>query len=135
MKFEFLTDEVEETLKLINTIFNCNATKENFKLLDTQRILLLKDKKKVIGATMITLKSDPIKNKKLFYLDYVCVSSDYQHQGLGRKMFKEVEKIAIEEGMDAIQLTSNPKRVNARKLYQSEGMKIADTDLFIKNLK
>ena len=135
MEFKYLTDEIEDVLNLINSVFNTNSKKENFILLDTQRMLILKDNNKVIGATLITLKNDPIKNQKSFYLDYVCISLEYQHQGLGRKMFREIERIALEDQIDYIQLTSNPKRCNARKLYQSEGMEIIDTDLFIKKLK
>lgn len=135
MKFKFLTNEIEEVLNLINSIFESNAKKENFKLLDNQRVLLLKNGDEVIGCTIITLKNDPIKNTKSFYLDYVCISRNYQHQGLGRKMFKEVERIAINEGIDSLQLTSSTKRDNARKMYISEGMEIVETNLFKKNLK
>ena len=124
MNLTFYKDETEEVVNLINKVFDKNGKKENFKLLDTQRILLLKDDNKVIGTTMITLKNDPIKNEKTFYLDYICIDNNYRKLGLGEKMFKEVEKIAFEEGIDYLELTSNKKRVAARSLYTKMGMEI-----------
>lgn len=135
MKFKFLSDEIDGTLNLINRIFGISAKKENFKLLDNQRMLLLKDDDDVIGCTLITLRNDPIKNMTAFHLDYVCISEDYQRQGLGKKLFEQVERIAREENIDSIQLTSNKSRTVARNLYFDEGMEIVDTDLFIKKLK
>lgn len=135
MIFTFYKDETEEVIKLINESFNSNAKKENFSLQDNQRMLLLKDDNKVIGATLITLKKDPIWNAKKFYLDYVCIDKAYRNKGLGEKMFDEIEKIAYEEDIDVLELTSNKTRTAARNLYIKKGMSIKDTDIFIKNLK
>ena len=134
MEFSFLKNEKKEVVDLINKAFNKNSTVEFLNLLPTQRFLLLKDNNNVIGATLITEKYDPIRGIKSFYLDYVCVSEEYRGQGLGEKMLNEVERIAKEENVNKIQLTSNKKRIVARNLYHKWGMEIVDTDLFSKDL-
>ena len=134
MEFAFLKDETKELFELINMCFNHDYDYKKFKLLDTQRVLLLKNKDELVGCTVITLKKDPFKNTKTFYLDYICVKDTYQHQGLGHKMFQEVERIAREEKVDFLELTSSKKREFARKMYLNEKMEIKDTDLFVKSL-
>lgn len=135
MNFTFYKDETEEVVRLINEVFNTSGTVENFKLQSNQRALLLKNDNKVIGVTLITLKCDPIKNTKTFYLDYICIDKEYRERGLGEQMLNEIERIALESGIDYLELTSNKTRVTARNLYKKIGMSIKDTDLFIKNVK
>lgn len=132
--FTFLTTEQEEVVNLINDAFNYENKYSTLSLDVNQRVLLLKDLDKVIGVTIITKKNDPIKKKKGFYLDYVAISNAYQNRGLGTMMFQEIERLAKEEKMDYIELTSNKKRCYARKLYEKQNMKIKDTDIFIKEL-
>ena len=134
MKFKFLDDEIDSIINLINECFYLNASSENFELLNNQRFLLLVDNDEVIGTCLITLKKDPIKNIKTFYLDYVCIKEKYQNKGLGSKLFEEVLRIGKEEKIDYIELTSSKKRVNARKLYLKYGMEIKNTDVFIKKI-
>jgi ADP-ribose pyrophosphatase YjhB (NUDIX family)/N-acetylglutamate synthase-like GNAT family acetyltransferase len=130
----YLKDEQKEVVELINKEFNYDKDYKNFELLDNQKVLLLKDKDKVVGVTIITLLNDPIKNKKTYYLDYVCVDDSYQNRGLATMMFKEIERDARENKIDKIKLTSSKKREFARQLYLREGMKIKDTDVFEKEL-
>lgn len=133
MYFEFLKNEdIEQVNNLIDKSFGFNGNLCNIS--DNVRFLVLKDNDKVVGNAMITKMFDPIKNIKGFYIDYVCIDSDYQHQGLGMKLMIEIEKIAINEGMNYLKLTSNSKRCYARKLYSSFGMNIKDTDIFYKEL-
>lgn len=134
MNFDFLTNEIDEVVSLINDVFNENCNSESFQLLDNQKVLLLKNNNEVIGTVIITLKNNPVKNQKSYYLDYVCIKDDYQHQGYGKKIMEEVFKIAKENNIDYVELTSNKDRVIARKMYQDLGMNIKDTDIFIKKV-
>ena len=134
MRFEFFTNEIDQVLDLINDIFKIKGNKELFNLQNNQKILLLKDNDLVVGMTLITLKEDPFKNKKTYYLDYVCIKEDYRHKSLGRKMFEKVIELAKENNIDNIELTSNKERIDARKMYLDYGMVIKDTDYFILQL-
>lgn len=135
MNFTYYVDEDKEIINLINDSFETSVNVSKIELLNNQRILLLKDNNRVIGVTIITLKLNPIKKKKTFYLDYVCIDKNYRQQGLGEKMLKEVERIAKEENIDYIELDSNKKRVAARNLYAKLNFEIEDKDLFKKSVK
>ena len=134
MEFLFFTNEIDEVVELIKESFDIDVNKQEFTLQDNQKILLLKDNNKVIGLSMITLKNDPFKNAKTYYLDYVCIKQEYRHKSLGRRMFEEVLKLAKENNINRIELTSRKDRIEARKMYLDYGMEIKDTDLFIKEL-
>lgn len=134
MNFTFYKNETEEVIKLINDSFDIENKNKKLDLQNNQRILLLKDNNIVIGLSLITLKVDPIKNKKTFYLDYFCIAKEYRNKHFGTFLFEKIEKIAKEEKIDYIELTSNKNRVNARKLYEKNGMEVIDTDIFRKRV-
>ncbi len=135
MRFEFLSDEnnIKKVINLIKDIFNISNI-SNIELLKNPRFVILKKDDEVIGTSMLTIKYDPIKNIKTLYIDYVCVDKKYQHMGYGKEMFLNIEKIAKEESIDYLELTSNKKRVYAREMYLKLGMEIKDTDIFIKKI-
>lgn len=133
MYFEFLkSEDIDQVNNLIEKSFGFNGKLCNIS--DDVRFLVLKNGDKVIGNSMITKMHDPIKNIKGFYIDYVCIDSEHQHQGLGMKLMIEIEKIAKSEGVNYLKLTSSSKRCYARKLYSSFGMSIKDTNVFYKEL-
>ena len=134
MEFKYLTNESEQVIDLINNTFKTEANINTFKLLDNQKILLLKYNDIVVATTLITLKNDPIKNTKTYYLDYICVKEEYRNNGYGKKMLEKIIEIAKENKIDYLELTSKKERVNARKLYLEIGMVIKDTDIFIKKI-
>jgi phosphinothricin acetyltransferase len=63
-------------------------------------------------------------------IEDVVVSSDYRGQGLGRKLMENLINIARKEKLISLNLTSSPKRVAARNLYQSLGFNLSDTGIF-----
>lgn len=98
------------------------------------RFLCAIDNDRVIGSIMITTKYDPVKNINSYYLDYVSVLKEYQHQGIGTNMLREVENMARSENISYIEFTSNKNRTNARKLYLSSGYSQRDTEVFYKRI-
>ena len=64
---------------------------------------------------------DIIKNKKTYHIDYVCVDPEYRGQKIGKTMMDYVIDYAKKEGGSRIELTSNPTRVAAHKLYENCG--------------
>lgn len=134
MDFVFYTNETEEVLGLVKEVFKIDNDNNKIELQDNQKILLLKNNDKVIGLTLITLKNDPFKNQKSYYLDYVCIKEEYRHQQLGKKMFNKIMEMAIDNKIDNIELTSNKNRTEARNMYINCGMDIKDTDVFVKKV-
>lgn len=68
-------------------------------------------------------------------IEDVIVDEKFRGQGLGRGIMEELIKIAKEKNIALIDLTSNPKRIAARKLYESLGFEIYDTGVFRLKLK
>jgi ribosomal protein S18 acetylase RimI-like enzyme len=60
----------------------------------------------------------------------VVVDEKYRQQGLGTKLINKLLTKAKEQGVFAVELTSNPKRKIARKLYQKLGFKLLETGVF-----
>ena len=130
MRFEFFTNEIDGVSSLIKEAFDIAIKSNDLILQDNQKLLLLKDNDIVVGLSLITLKNDPFKNIKTYYIDYLCIRSSYRNQSLGKKMFEEIIKIAKENNINRIELTSRKEREIARKIYLDYGMTIRDTDLF-----
>ncbi|MBR1385317.1 MAG: GNAT family N-acetyltransferase [Bacilli bacterium] len=129
MNFYLINDNYNEVVKLIRNAFEIDNN-SFCELLSNQRFLTLKVNGNLIGALLISLENDPIKDVKGFYIDYVCIDDKYRNKGYGRMMLEEVIRIAKEENVNYMRLTSSSKRVFARKMYNSIGMKSLDTDLF-----
>ncbi len=88
----------------------------------------------VVGYLILNEMIDIIKNKKVFHIDYVCVDPNYRGKNIGYEMMNYVMDYAKDNGGSRIELTSNPTRVAAHKLYEKCGFKKRDTDVFRKEL-
>ena len=88
----------------------------------------------VVGYMILNEMIDIIKNKKTYHIDYVCVDPEYRGQKIGKTMMDYVIDYAKKEGGSRIELTSNPTRVAAHKLYENCGFIKRDTDVFRKEL-
>ena len=79
MEIKYLTDEYESLANLILECFPVINTKE--KIIESLKnspylsIIAVKDDN-VIGHIMIDIKTDIIKNKTIFYLNYICVANN-----------------------------------------------------------
>ena len=98
------------------------------------KFVVVKENNKVVATSLLTTLFDPIKNYKVMHIDYLCVEESYRGRGIGNYLFDSIEKHAREENINVLKLTSNPLRVTARKMYVSKGMRMIDTNLFIKDL-
>jgi ribosomal protein S18 acetylase RimI-like enzyme len=65
----------------------------------------------------------------------VIVDKTYRGEGLGKKLLKDLIKIAKKEKLKSINLTSNPKRGAARNLYKSLSFNIYKTGVFKLDLR
>lgn len=88
----------------------------------------------VSGYLYLTKVLNPIKNIHYCLVDYVCVASKYRGTGTSDELMKYAVEVAKNMGAKYMQLTCAPFRKSAHKLYERIGFKIADTDLFRKEL-
>lgn len=89
---------------------------------------------KVVGYSLASRSYDPIKQRNNFWIDYVCVNTEYRGRGIARQLLQEIESIAKKEKVLFLQLTSSRVRTSARKLYMDFGFSIRESDIFRKVL-
>lgn len=92
------------------------------------------DDRNVMG--MLTLTSCPTLAGEKVWIEDVIVDEKFRGQGVGRALLRAAVEFARKElKTQAVYLTSNPSRVQARSLYRSEGFEEYETGVFrIKNL-
>ena len=121
-------DKVNEILKE-----SFNTEKKEFNDDNFTEIVSLCDGE-ISGYLYLTKVYNPIKNIYYCLVDYVCVSSKYRGTGTSDELIKFAIKISKKMGASYMQLTCAPFREKAHKLYERNGFKIAETDLFRKEL-
>ena len=119
-----------ESFPDINTEENIIESLKNSPYLS---LIAVKDNN-VIGHIMIDIRTDIIKNKTVFYLNYVCVASSERNQGIGTLLLKKVEEIAKEKNVNSIEFTSNKRRLSAHSLYLKNDYLVKDTTYFYKEI-
>lgn len=90
---------------------------------------VMEDDGKIMGFASLIIHPVPTKGL-VARVEDVVVDEKYRGQGLGRKIMNDLIDIARKEKIETINLTSNPKRIAARKLYKSLGFKLSDTGVF-----
>ena len=63
------------------------------------------------------------------------VDESQRGKGLGEKILRNLIDWAKKEGVEVVELTTNPKRVAANSLYQKVGFKLHPTNHYLLNLK
>ncbi len=137
LEIKYLTDEFESLANLILECFPNINTKENIieALKNSPYLSLIAVKNdNVIGHIMIDIKTDIIKNKTVFYLNYVCVASSERNRGIGTILLKKVEEIAKEKNAKRVEFTSNKRRLAAHSLYLKNNYLVKDTTYFYKEI-
>lgn len=83
----------------------------------------------IVGHGALVVTRVPSKGKIGIVHDIV-VADNYRGQGLGRLVMSRLIDIATGLGLNHVDLTSNPSRVPARKLYESLGFVLLNTGVF-----
>lgn len=91
--------------------------------------LVIEDQKKIVGFGAIILSIVPCRGY-IGKIEDMVIDKKYRGQGLGKRLIKELLKIAKNKKVSSINLTSNPDRMEARKLYESMGFKLINTGVF-----
>ena len=131
-----------------NFVFNIQRIKELVSQLDSSAVInefyLYKaildgyiskeyDNDKLIGMGWIFPRYTLLRKQAV--IEDMLVDENYRKKGLGRKILKDLLKWAKDNNMDTIELTTNPKRIAANKLYKSEGFWLHETNHYLYNVK
>ena len=91
--------------------------------------MVLEHEEEVIGFGSLVVHQVPTKGF-VARIEDVVVHENHRGKGHGRKITEELILIAKKKKIKIINLTSNPKRVEARKLYESMGFELLETGVF-----
>lgn len=126
-------ENIDSYISFIKNVFDYVANKESIeKLINRDKVLVIKNGEKVIASLVIEECYDAIKDQKYYYLGYFGVLKEYRRMGYANRIFEEVEKLAHENNIKYIELTSGNHRKAAHCFYQRNGFKIKDTTVFVK---
>lgn len=73
--------------------------------------------------------------RKQAVIEDMIVDEKYRGQGLGEKILLDLISWAKKNGVEVVELTTNPKRIAANALYQKVGFKLHETNHYLLNLK
>ena len=73
--------------------------------------------------------------RKQAVIEDMIVDEKHRGKGYGRTILKNLICWAENNGIEVIELTTNPKREAANALYKSEGFQLHETNHYLLNLK
>jgi GNAT superfamily N-acetyltransferase len=86
-----------------------------------QRVLIAAADDVVCGMISLSLIYSLARGVDIARITALVVAPNCQRQGIGRLLLREVEQIARRAGASRLELTSNPRRVEAHEFYRSCG--------------
>lgn len=143
MKIELVKEYSDELLEAINRLMP--QLTSNFGQIDEEYLKQLLAEKNshlfiaraenslIIGA--LTLNIFTIPTSKKAYIEDVVVDNSAQGKGVGKALLDAAICYAREEKVVQVELTSNPSRVAANKLYQKLGFEKRETNYYKLQLK
>lgn len=91
--------------------------------------LVIEENDDLIGFGSLIIHKVPTKGE-VARLEDIIISENHQGKGLGVMLVSELIEIARQKKVSKINLTSNPMRTAAHKLYEKLGFSKYDTDTF-----
>ena len=95
--------------------------------------LVIEEDDALIGFGSLIIHKVPTKGE-VARIEDVIIGENHQGKGLGKMLVLRLIEIARERKISKINLTSNPMRIGARKLYESVGFTKINTDTFLMSL-
>ncbi len=134
MEIKYYEDKYLNSLnELLLSTFQVTKKYSNDSNNDIELIMI--DEDKVVGYLSLNKCVDLLSGSNYFYVNYVCVREEYRQQGIASSLFEKVFDICRELDVSYLELTSNPSRVAAHKLYERLGFSVRETTVFRKVLE
>ena len=98
------------------------------KVMQNEILLIARDRKKVIGLTVLSETWKPTAYAGT--IEDMIVDEKYRGQGIGKKMLFLAIRKARKLKMTYLNLTTNASRIEANSLYQKIGFKVRETNAY-----
>ena len=95
---------------------------------DSSRLLVACRKGEIVGSLTLVLLKTPSGLRAR--IEDVVVDESARGQGIGTALNEKALEIAKSIGLSSVDLTSNPRREAANRLYQSLGFKRQETNVY-----
>ena len=93
----------------------------------------LVEDEKIVGLGWIFPRQTLLRKQAV--VEDMIVDQTKRGQGLGEKILKDLIKWAKDEGIEVVELTTNPRRIAANNLYQKVGFKLHTTNHYLLDLR
>lgn len=126
--------DYDQILKLMSAVFGFNFKYEWYEeyILDNKnRILVAEIDKKIVGCFCFETQWNAFAGKTIFFARYICVDEKYRKTGIFRELFFIVKRLAKQENILSIELTSANHRTDTHQCYLHSGFQIKKTTVFI----
>lgn len=131
-----INDAINRFLKILTGrehVISSESLQEIIANKETSLFVLIDDLGIAQGMLTLACYSSPWGKKG--WIEDVVVDDSCRGQGWGRKLVQYAIDIAKEKKVDAVMLTSNPKRIAANKLYQNMNFDQKETNVYVKLLE
>lgn len=136
---KFLKEKFIFDLKRVHTlIMELNPTLKYeessiYKAILDGYISIIRDKGKIIGMGWIFPRQTMLHKQAV--VEDMIVDKAYRGRGLGEKILMDLLDWARQNGIEVVELTTNPKRVAANALYKKVGFWLHKTNHYLLNLR
>lgn len=116
---KYLDEDFNDVKKIVDDSFSINISK----IISTSNSfsLVAVSNDKVVGHVRIDCLYDTFMNKNYFIIGYLCVDQAFRRLGIGKMMLDEVMKIAVENDISYVEITSREEMLYAHHLYEKCG--------------
>lgn len=131
------SDDSDKLLKLFKQLTSRDVKFDVKKVLEVPNLycyVVEVDRRVVVGFAVLTLRFVPTKGY-VGVIEDVVIDENYRQMGLGTKLIKKLLDKGKTLKVFAVELTSNPKRESARRLYQKLGFELLETGVFRFNFR
>lgn len=131
--FRLNEDDTKEYINFISEVFGYVPSEEDINLMmKNEMVLGIKNENRIIAAISVERKREFIKGLNYYRISYLGVLKQYRRMGYATRLFNEVERLAAENNINYLELTSGNQRKSAHFFYQKNDFKIKDTTVFVK---
>lgn len=124
-----------EILNQLSAIYNHNHFNEDDLIGDSNcHCIVVEKDSSIVGFGSFITYHIPTKGL-VGRIEDVIVDERHRGMGLGRGLMERLIGLAKEKKVNYITLTSNPSRLEARRLYESLGFEICKTEVFKLEIK
>lgn len=132
---ERFTYDLEKVKKLVNQLDQTAIVNEQslYKAILDGYISTIYENGKLLGIGWIFSRQTMLRRQAV--VEDMIVDESQRGKGLGEKILRDLIKWAKNQGIEVIELTTNPKRLAANSLYKKVGFKLHETNHYLLNLQ